>query len=107
MSDVVDIIISAVDQASDVFRDIVSSITDMGSNIEEVVGMSSQEFDSLSENVTGFQEAVTSIDDSTIQQLADDLGMTTEEVENLISVGADIGSIPFNEASAGADELEQ
>ena len=105
MSDIIDIIISAVDQASDVFRDIVSNVNDMGSSISDVTGMASAEFDAMSENVAGFQEAVADIDDSTIEALAMDLEMTTEEVERLIETGQEVGSIPFDEATANAEEL--
>ena len=85
MADTMEIIISAVDQASSIFQSIVSSVTEMGSNIEEVIGVTSAEFDSMASNVTGFQEAVSNIDSSTIDELAEELGMTSDEVENLIS----------------------
>ena len=105
MSDIVDIIISAIDQASDVFKDIVNNVTEMGSNITDVTGMAGEDFDAMALNVEGFQEAVSDIDESTIEALAMDLEMTTEEVERLIETGEEIGSIPFDDASAAAEEL--
>ena len=51
-------------------------------------------------------KATAIIDSSNLDELATELGMSTEEVERLITAGANIGSIQFNEAAAGAGELE-
>ena len=107
MSDTMEIIISAVDSASEVFQSIIGSVTSMGDSISDVIGMASSDFDSMAENVSGFQDAVSDIDSSSIEDLAEELGMSTDEVERLIDVGAGLGSIPFNDAAASADELEQ
>ena len=107
MSDTMEIIISAVDSASEVFQSIIGSVTSMGDSISDVIGMASSDFDSMVENVSGFQDAVSDIDSSSIEDLAEELGMSTDEVERLIDVGAGLGSIPFNDAAASADELEQ
>ena len=106
MSDTMEIIISAVDSASEVFQSIIGSVTSMGDSISDVIGMASSDFDSMAENVSGFQDAVSDIDSSSIEDLAEELGMSTDEVERLIDVGAGLGSIPFNDAAASADDLE-
>lgn len=107
MSDTMEIIISAVDSASEVFQGIIESVTGMGDSISDVVGMAGSDFDSMAENVIGFQNAVSDIDSSSIEDLANELGLSTDEVERLIETGANLGSIPFNDAAASADELEQ
>lgn len=106
MADTMEIIISAVDSASEVFQSIISSVSDFGSNVSDVVNTAGDEFDGVADNVTGFQDAVDNIDSTTIEALADTLGMSTDEVERLIETGANLGSIPFDDATAGALELE-
>ena len=106
MTDTMEIIISAVDSASEVFQSIISTVTDFGSNVSDVVNTAGAEFDGVAENVTEFQDAVANIDSTTVEALADTLGMSTEEVERLIETGAQLGSIPFDDATAGALELE-
>lgn len=106
MADTMEIIISAVDSASEVFQSIISTVTDFGSNVSDVVNTAGAEFDGVAENVTGFQDAVANIDSTTVEALADTLGMSTDEVERLIETGAQLGSIPFDDATAGALELE-
>ena len=107
MADEMEIIISAVDSASEVFQNIISSVTGMADEIKDSISDVSDDFDNMANNVGGFQDAVSNIDDSTIEELASSLGMSTEEVERLIQIGADIGSIPFNDAAASALELEE
>lgn len=107
MADSYDIIISAVDSASEVFQSIIDTVQGFGSDISDTVSAAGSEFDSMAENVSGFQSAVDNIDDASIQELADELGMSTDEVERLIETGANLGSIPFNDAAAAADELEK
>lgn len=104
-----EIIISAVDSASEVFQSIISSATSMADGISGAIEGASSDFDAISENVAGFSDAVANIDDGSLEQLADQLGMDTEEVERLIAAGADMGTLSagFNEASSAADELEQ
>ena len=88
MADTMEIIISAVDSASEVFQSIISSVSDFGSNVSDVVNTAGDEFDGVADNVTGFQDAVDNIDSTTIEALADTLGMSTDEVERLIETGA-------------------
>jgi len=109
MADAMEIIISAVDQASSVFGDIISSAQDMASDIVGSVGSASSEFDTISNNVSEFQSAVDNIDSTELEALASTLGMDTDEVERLLQAGADIGSLSagFNEAASAADELEK
>lgn len=105
MSDVIDIIISAVDQASDVFNSIVESATGMGDSISDATVNAGNDFDTVATNVSGFSDAIASVDSSTLDQLADSLGMDTDRVQELIDAGANVGSIPFNDAAASAEEL--
>lgn len=105
MSDVIDIIISAVDQASDVFNSIVDSATGMGESISNTTISAGNDFDSVASNVSGFSDAIASVDSSTLDELATSLGMDTDRVQELIDAGANVGSIPFNEAAANAEEL--
>ena len=109
MSDAIEIIISAVDSASEVFQSIIASASGMAEGISDVMDQASSDFDTISENVSGFSDAVSNVDTATLEELADELGMSTEEVERLIATGADIGSLSagFNEASVAADELEK
>lgn len=104
-----EIIISAVDQASSVFGDIISSAQDMANSIMDSTNGISADFDTIANNVEGFQDAVDNVDNSTLEALADSLGMDTDEVQRLIDVGADIGSLSagFNEVASAADELEK
>ena len=74
MSELIEIILQAVDDSLSGTADTVSS-----------------DFTSMEENVSGFQTAVSSIDSSSIDELATELGMSTEEVERLITSGAQIG----------------
>lgn len=106
MADSYDIIISAVDSASEAFQSIINTVQEFGSSVTDTVSNAGDEFDSMAENVSGFQDAVESIDDESIQELADELGLSSDEVERLIETGANLGSIPFNDAAAAADELE-
>ena len=62
-----DIIISAVDSASEVFQSIMSNVTDFGSSVSDVVSAAGDEFDSVADNVSGFQDAVDNIDESQIE----------------------------------------
>ena len=105
MSDVIDIIISAVDQASDVFNSIVDNVAGMGDSISDTTVNAGNDFDSVASNVSGFSDAIDSVDSSTLDELADSLGMDTDRVQELIDVGANVGSIPFNDAAATAEEL--
>ena len=105
MSDVIDIIISSVDQASDVFNSIVDSATGMGESISDATVNAGNDFDSVATNVSGFSDAIASVDSSTLDQLADSLGMDADRVQELIDAGANVGSIPFNDAAASAEEL--
>ena len=109
MADAMEIIISAVDSASEVFQSIISSASGMADGISGAVDEASATFDMITENVSGFSEAVSNVDTATLNELADELGMSTEEVERLIAAGADMGTLSagFNEASIAADELEQ
>ena len=109
MADAVEIIISAVDQASEIFQSIIGSAQGMADGISGAVEGASSDFDTISENVAGFSDAVANIDSSSLEELAQSLGMDTEEVERLIQTGADIGSMSagFNEVASAADELEK
>ena len=109
MVDAIEIILSAVDSASDVFQSVISSAQDMADGIGGSVGEASSEFDTITENVESFSDSVANVDTSTLEELASELGMDTEEVERLLAAGADIGSLSvgFNEAAVAADELEQ
>lgn len=106
MSDVIDIIINAVDQASDVFKSIVESATGMGESISDATVNAGNDFDTVANNVSGFSDAIANVDSSTLDELADSLGMDTDRVQELIDAGANVGSIPFNDAAASAGELE-
>lgn len=105
MSDVIDIIISAIDQASDVFNSIVESATGMGESISDATVNAGNDFDTVANNVSGFNDAISSVDSSTLDELADTLGMDTDRVQELIDAGANVGSIPFNDAAASAEEF--
>ena len=109
MADAVEIIISAVDQASEIFQSIIGAAQGMADGISGAVEGASSDFDTISENVAGFSDAVANIDSSSLEELAESLGMDTEEVERLIQTGADIGSMSagFNEVASAADDLEQ
>ena len=109
MADTMEIIISAIDQASGIFGDIISSAQEMASGITDSVGSASSDFDTISNNVSEFQSAVDNVDSTELESLAEILGMDTAEVERLLQAGADMGSISagFNEAAAAADELEK
>ena len=50
MADTMEIIISAVDSASEVFQSIISTVTDFGSNVSDVVNTAGAEFDGVAEN---------------------------------------------------------
>ena len=106
MSELIEIILQAVDNASNVFSSVTDSVTGMADSLSCTADTVSSDFTSMEENVTGFQTAVSNIDSSSIDELATELGMSTEEVERLIDAGAQVGSIQFNEAAAGAGELE-
>lgn len=109
MADAIEIILSAVDSASEVFQSVISSAQSMADDITGSVGEASSEFDTISENVASFSDSVSSVDTSTLEELASELGMDTAEVERLLAAGADIGSLSagFNEAAVAADELEK
>jgi len=109
MADAVEIIISAVDQASEIFQSIIGAAQGMADGISGAVEGAGSDFDTISENVAGFSDAVANIDSSSLEELAESLGMDTEEVERLIQTGADIGSMSagFNEVASAADDLEQ
>lgn len=109
MADAIEIILSAVDSASEVFQSVISSAQSMADGITGSIEGASSDFDTITENVSSFSEIVSSVDTSTLEELANQLGMDTDEVERLISAGADIGSMSagFNEAAAAADELEK
>ena len=106
MSELIEIILQAVDNASSVFSSVTDSVTGMADSLSGTADTVSSDFTTMEENVSGFQTAVSSIDSSSLDELANELGMSTEEVERLITSGAQIGSIQFNEAAAGAGELE-
>ncbi len=106
MSELIDIIISAIDQASDTFAGVQQSADDMASGIESVVGMTESDFGQMEASVTGFQSAIDNISDQSIQELASDLEMSTSDVEALISAGANAGSISFNDATASVQEFD-
>ena len=106
MSDLVEIILQAIDNASSVFESVSTSASGMADQIANATGLADDEFTTLENTVTGFQDAVTNIDSTSIDELATELGMSTDEVERLIDAGSQIGSIPFNEAAASAGELE-
>ena len=106
MSELIEIILQAVDNASSVFSSVTDSVTGMADSLSGTADTVSSDFTTMEENVSGFQTAVSSIDSSSLDELANELGMSTDEVERLISAGAEIGSIQFNEAAAGAGELE-
>lgn len=109
MADAMEIIISAVDSASEVFQSIIESATNMASGITDAVGSAGSDFDTIAENAANFSDSVSNINTSTLEELASELGMDTEEVERLISSAADLGTMSagFNEVAAAADELEQ
>lgn len=106
MSELIDIIISAIDQASDTFAGVQQSADDMASGIESVVGMTESDFGQMESSVSGFQSALDNISDQSIQELASELEMSTSDVEALISAGANAGSISFNDATASVQELD-
>ena len=107
MSELIEIILQAVDNASSVFSSVTDSVTGMADSLSGTADTVSSDFTSMEENVSGFQNAVSSIDSSSIDELATELGMSTEEVERLIETGANLGSIPFDMAAAEADNLAQ
>ena len=104
-----EIIISAIDSASSVFQDIISSAQGMAEGITGAVSQAGADFESIANNVSGFQDAVDNVDQSELESLAETLGMDTDEVERLLEAGSQIGSLSagFNEAAIAADELEQ
>ena len=109
MADTMEIIISAIDSASSVFQDIISSAQGMAEGITGAVSQAGADFESIANNVSGFQDAVDNVDQSELENLAETLGMDTDEVERLLEAGSQIGSLSagFNEAAIAADELEQ
>ena len=107
MSELIEIILQAVDNASNVFSSVTDSVTGMADTFSGTADTVSSDFTSMEENVSGFQTAVSSIDSSSLDELANELGMSTEEVERLIETGANLGSIPFDMAAAEADNLAQ
>lgn len=109
MVDTMEIIISAIDSASSVFQDIISSAQGMAEGITGAVSQAGADFESIANNVSGFQDAVDNVDQSELESLAETLGMDTDEVERLLEAGSQIGSLSagFNEAAIAADELEQ
>lgn len=109
MADTMEIIISAIDSASGVFQDIISSAQGMAEGITGAVSQAGADFESIANNVSGFQDAVDNVDQSELESLAETLGMDTDEVERLLEAGSQIGSLSagFNEAAIAADELEQ
>lgn len=109
MADAVELIISAVDAASEVFQSIISSAQGMADGIGGAVDEASATFDMIADNVAGFNDAVSSIDGSALEELGNELGMSADEVQRLLEIGADMGTLSagFNEASAAADELEK
>ena len=109
MADAMEIIISAVDSASEVFQSIISSAQGMADGIGSAVGEASDTFDQISENVASFSDTVANVDSSTLEELGEELGMSADEVQRLIETGADMGTLSagFNEASVAADDLEK
>jgi len=109
MADTMEIIISAIDSASGVFQDIISSAQGMAEGITGAVSQAGADFEAIANNVSGFQDAVDNVDQSELESLAETLGMDTDEVERLLEAGSQIGSLSagFNEAAIAADELEQ
>lgn len=109
MADTMEIIISAIDSASGVFQDIISSAQGMAEGITGAVSQAGADFEQIANNVSGFQDAVDNVDQSELESLAETLGMDTDEVERLLEAGSQIGSLSagFNEAAIAADELEQ
>ncbi|WP_407376634.1 hypothetical protein [Methanobrevibacter sp.] len=108
MADTMEIIISAVDSASEVFQSIISSAQGMADGVSDAIEGAGSDFDTIAENVDSFSDSVANVDSSTLEALADTLGMDTEEVERLIASGADMGTLSagFNEVASAADELE-
>ena len=81
----------------------------MAEGITGAVSQAGADFESIANNVSGFQDAVDNVDQSELESLAETLGMDTDEVERLLEAGSQIGSLSagFNEAAIAADELEQ
>ena len=80
MSDVMEIIISAVDQASDVFDSIVNSVSGMGTSIEEAFEEANAEVERLTEELAQIETGEIEGDfDAVAQQLAE----AQEEAEML------------------------
>ena len=106
MEEEMEIILRAVDNISDTFQSIASSVSSLGDTISDVVDGASNEFEGITDNVTDFHESVENIDDSTLQELADALGMDTDRVKELLDAGADIGSMSsqFGEVGDAAEE---
>ena len=107
MSELIEIILQAVDNASSVFSSVTDSVSGMADSLSGTADTVSSDFTAMETNVSGFQTAVSNIDSSSIDDLATELGMSTEEVERLIQSGAQIGSIQFNEAAAANASIFQ
>ena len=73
MADAMEIIISAVDSASEVFQSIIESATNMASGITDAVGSAGSDFDTIAENAANFSDSVSNIDTSTLEELASEL----------------------------------
>ena len=74
MADTMEIIISAVDSASEVFQSIIESATSMASGITDAVGSAGSDFDTIADNVANFSDAVSNVDTSTLEEVAEQLG---------------------------------
>ena len=109
MADNLELIISAIDNASSVFQDIISSVQTMADGVTGSISQTGSDFETITENVSGFQNAVENVDSSSLDELATELGMSTDEVERLLEAGSQVGTLSagFNEAAIAADELEQ
>ena len=68
MSDLVEIILQAIDNASSVFESVSTSASGMADQIANATGLADDEFTTLENTVTGFQDAVTNIDSSSIDE---------------------------------------
>ena len=108
MADDFEFIIRAIDSASDVFKEIIDNARGMASDVVESITGAGDEFETVSSEAMNFNDVIDGVDDSSIQALADDLGLTTDEVSNLLSVGADLGNIAagFSEDTEAVNEFD-
>ena len=129
MADSYDIIISAVDSASEAFQSIINTVQQFGSDVTDNVSKASAEFDefdsttssSLDDLEAAFEEATSEVerlqdaldeahfngDDIEADRLADELYYAEEEAERLQEAIANFDASGFQEAADEADELEK